>query len=82
MLVALPVYAPVPKEPLSVVVETPVARLLSVLYAKPRVVAFEPPVDVMFPFSVAVVCVTEVGAWTVTVGAVQADVVNPAEIDP
>jgi hypothetical protein len=54
-LVALPVYAPVPNEPLAEVVETPVAIEASVEYAKPRVVAFDPPVDVMLPLSVAVV---------------------------
>ena len=49
--------------------------------------ALAPPVTVMFPFSVAVVWVTEEAAWVVTVGATgHALVVNvwslPYEVPP
>jgi hypothetical protein len=46
----VPVYAPVPNEPDSVVV-APYAVVRP--YVKPRTVALAPPVTVMFPFRVA-----------------------------
>ena len=66
---AEPVKAPVVKLPFSVVVETPLVRVELVPRANPLVVAFMPPVEVMFPLRVAVVWTMFVVAWVVTVGA-------------
>jgi hypothetical protein len=58
--VAEPVYAPVEKEPDSVVVAPyEVVRP----YAKPRVLGLAPPVAVMFPLSVALEFVREEADW-------------------
>ena len=72
----LPVYAPVLKEPFSVVEAMTVARVASVPYAKPRMVGPAPPVAVMFPFNVTVVVVMEEAEDVVRVGEVFAVVVN------
>ncbi len=71
---------PVPKSPVSVVVETLVSRLESVLMAKPRIVKFSPPVAVTSPLNVASVWVTPVAALVVIEGA-QGSVVK-LSIDP
>ena len=56
----LAVKAPVENVPFSVVVATPVVKLELVPQAKPLTVAEAPPVAVMLPLRVAVVCpVTE-----------------------
>jgi hypothetical protein len=63
------VNAPVPKEPLSVVVAvSPPDRLELVPHAKPRTVGFEAKVAVILPLSVAPVAVTEEADCVVTVG--------------
>ena len=68
--------APVPNEPLSVVVAMTVERSDAVPYANPRTVGLAPPVAVMLPFKVAEVSETDDGVWVVTVGAeTAADVV-------
>ena len=82
-LAIAPVNAPVPNEPPSeVVAVSPPESSVFVPHAKPRVVAFAPPVAVMLPFKVAVVWVTDEGDCEVTVGRAHADVVNDAEIAP
>jgi hypothetical protein len=60
---------PVPKLPDSVVVETPVTKEESVLYAKPLTVGLLPPVDDISPLSVAAVAVTPLAVLVVTVGS-------------
>lgn len=76
-------YAPVEKLPDALVVATTVERFETVPYAKPRVVGVAPPVALMVPLAVAVVCVTDDAADVVTVGAVaQALVVNEDDIAP
>jgi hypothetical protein len=69
------------KLPFSVVVDTPVKRLETVLYAKPLTVAFDPPVAVMVPLSIAVVPAIDEALCVVTVG-IQALVVKDAEMAP
>jgi len=60
--------APVPNEPFSVVVAvSPPERFALVPQAKPRTVGFGEPMDVMLPLRVAVLEVTDVASWVVTV---------------
>jgi hypothetical protein len=56
------VYAPVPNDPDAVVVAITVERSEAVPYEKPRVVAFAPPVAVIFPLRVAVDVVNDEAA--------------------
>ena len=69
--------APVPKLPLAVVVAAD-ARVEFVPYAKPSVVAFDPPVAMMAPTRFAELRFTPVAEFVVTAGAptVQLEVVN------
>ena len=65
------VYAPVEKDPFSVVVAvSPPASAEFVPQANPRTVGSAPPVAVMFPLSVAPVAVIVDALWVVTVGTV------------
>ena len=65
----LAVKEPRPKVPVSVVVETPVESVESVLYAKPRVVGGAPPIAVMLPNRLANDGESEFAESVVTVGA-------------
>ena len=65
------VNAPVPDCEPKVVVAMVVASVAEVPYAKPCCVESEPPVLVIFPFSVADEVVTEDAAEVVTVGVVE-----------
>ena len=75
------VNAPVPKGApvISLVVAVFPFIVLSVPHAKPRTVAFAPPVLVMLPLNVAEVCPTGLASEVVTVG-IQALVVKGLEM--
>ena len=77
------VNAPVPNgcPTVSVVVAVSPAIVALVPHAKPRTVAFPPPVLSMVPLSVADVCPTDEADCVLTVG-LHGDVVNDAEIPP
>ena len=74
---------PTPKVPSSVVVEVLVVRSELVLYAKPRMVADEPPVSDIYPFRVMEFAVTkvEVDVVRIEVAAnVEVDMIVPVDV--